>query len=65
MLFDYYKDRRIQFMVLKASYIIQLKRKKNPHNPDFESESDSRSAVSLCDATDYTVHGILQARVLE
>lgn len=37
MLFDYSKDRRIQCMVLKASYIIQLKKKKKtPHNPDFE-----------------------------
>ena len=28
-------------------------------------ESESRSVVSLCDPMDYTVHGILQARILE
>ena len=28
-------------------------------------ESESRSVVSLCDTMDYTVHGILQARILE
>ena len=31
----------------------------------FESESESCSVVSLCDPLDYTVHGILQARILE
>ena len=29
------------------------------------SESESRSVVSLCDPMDHTVHGILQARILE
>ena len=29
------------------------------------SESESHSVVSLCDPMDYTVHGILQARILE
>ena len=28
-------------------------------------ESESRSVVSLCDPMDYTVHRILQARILE
>ena len=30
-----------------------------------EIESCSLSPVRLCDPTDYTVHGILQARILE
>ena len=30
-----------------------------------ESESESCSVVSLCDPLDYTVHGTLQARILE
>ena len=32
------------------------------YSPDF---SDSYSVVSFCDPMDYTVHGILQARILE
>ena len=32
------------------------------YSPDF---SDSHSVVSFCDPMDYTVHGILQARILE
>ena len=28
-------------------------------------KSESRSVLSLCDSMDYTVHGILQARILE
>ena len=31
----------------------------------FIYESESHSIVSLCDSMDYTVHGILQARILE
>ena len=30
-----------------------------------ESESEGRSVVPLCEPTDYTVHGILQARILK
>ena len=30
-----------------------------------ESESESQSFPTLCDPMDYTVHGILQARILE
>ena len=31
----------------------------------WKSESESHSVMTLCDPTDYTVHGILQARILE
>ena len=35
-------------------------------NPSKKVESESSSVVStLCDPMDYTVHGILQARILE
>ena len=30
-----------------------------------KSESESCLATSLCDPMDYTIHGILQARILE
>ena len=30
-----------------------------------ERESESQSFLTLCDPMDYTVHGILQARILE
>ena len=30
-----------------------------------ESESEGHSVVSLCEPTDYMVHGILQARILK
>ena len=30
-----------------------------------ESETESHSVVTLCDPMDYTVHGILQVRILE
>ena len=30
-----------------------------------ESESESQSCLTLCNPMDYTVHGILQARILE
>ena len=29
------------------------------------SENESRSCPILCDPMDYTIHGILQARILE
>ena len=32
---------------------------------DSESESRAQSCLTLCDPMDYTVHGILQARILE
>ena len=38
---------------------------RNDHFYHFESESESGSVMSLCDRMDYTVHGILQARILE
>ena len=34
-------------------------------NGKFESESASLAVLSDCDPMDYTVHGILQARMLE
>ena len=34
-------------------------------NATKENESESRSVVSLCDPMEYTVHRILQARILE
>ena len=30
-----------------------------------KSETESHSVVTLCDPMNYTVHGILQARILE
>ena len=33
--------------------------------PHGESESESLSVMSDCDPMDYTVHGILQVRILE
>ena len=30
-----------------------------------QSESESQSCLTLCEPMDYTIHGILQARILE
>ena len=35
------------------------------HTGAISSQSESESRSVLCNATDYTVHGILQARILE
>ena len=59
-------------LIFHTAYLLTSLRKNILGNPSFENnrlmthESESRSVVStLCNPMDYTVHGILQARILE
>ena len=38
---------------------------RSPRSHYLEGESESQSCLTLCDPMDYTVHGILQPRILE
>ena len=53
------------FAVAVLITIIAVLRCRKLKPKQMKSERDSRSAVSLCDPMNYTVDGILQARILE